>query len=57
MSRVDEAYRLLAVHGLRQMTVEESILHVKLVDRPGSRSSKAKDDVDRGQLDDGAERL
>lgn len=37
--------------------MEEGILHVKQVDRPGACSSKAKDDADRGRLDDGAERL
>ena len=57
MSRVDEAYRLLAVHGLRQMTVKKCILHVKLVDWPRSRSSNAEDNAYRGRLYDGAECL
>ena len=35
-SGVDEAWRLLVVHGLLQMTMKKSILHVKLVDRPGA---------------------
>jgi hypothetical protein len=39
------------------MTVKKGILHVKLVDRLGSRSSNAKDNAYRGRLDDGAERL
>jgi len=35
--------------------VKEGILHVKLVDRLGTRSSKAEDDAYRGRLDNGAE--
>jgi hypothetical protein len=35
-SRVVEAWRLLAVHGLHQMIVKKIILHIKLVDRPGA---------------------
>jgi hypothetical protein len=33
------------------MIVKESILHVKLVDRLGTRSNKAEDDVYGGRLD------
>ena len=35
--------------------MKEGILHVKLVDRLGTRSSKAEDDAYRGRLDNGAE--
>jgi hypothetical protein len=35
-SRVDEAWRLLAIHSPLQMTVTEGVLHVKLVDRLGT---------------------
>jgi hypothetical protein len=56
-SGVDKAWRLLAVHGLLQMTMKKSILHVQLVNQPGARSSKVKDDLNRGRLDDGAKRL
>jgi hypothetical protein len=37
------------------MTVKEGILHVKLVDLLGTRSSKAEDDAYHGRLDDKAE--
>ena len=54
---VDEAGRLLAVHLLVKSAVEEGVLDVKLVDRPGVRQGDAQDDADRGWLDDGAESL
>ena len=54
---VDEAGRLLAVDLLVKSAVEEGVLDVKLVDRPGVRQGDAQDDADRGWLDDGAESL
>ena len=39
------------------MTVKKGILHVKLVNQLGSRSSNAEDNAHHGRLDDGAERL
>ena len=55
--RINKTRRLLAVNRLLQMTMEKSILHIKLVDWPGSRSSDADDDSYHGRFDDGAERL
>jgi hypothetical protein len=42
VSGVDEAWRLLGVHSLLQMTMKKSILHVQLVNQPGARSSKVE---------------
>jgi hypothetical protein len=54
---VDEARRLLTIDLLVKIAVEEGILDVELMNRPGSRDGDAEDDADRGGLDDGAEGL
>ena len=52
---VDETRRLLAEHLLRQMTVEEHILDVKLMNRPVTRERKREHCANGGWLDDRAE--
>ena len=42
-SGVNEAGRLLVVDSLSEMAVEKRVLHVQLVDRPGTRSGDAED--------------
>jgi hypothetical protein len=37
--------------------MEESVLDVELVDRPGARDCNAEDDADRGGFDDGTKSL
>ena len=54
-TRVDEAWWLLAVDSLLEMTVKESILHVQLVDRPGARCGDAEDGPNGGRFDHRAE--
>ena len=54
---VDEARRLLTLDLLVKIAMEEGILDVELVERPGARYREAEDDADRGRLDDGAECL
>ena len=55
MSGVLETSWLCTIDSLGQSAMKEGILHVKLVDRLGTRSSKAEDDAYRGRLHDGAE--
>ena len=56
-SGVDEAGRLLAIHRLIEGAVEESVLHIKLMNRPGAGGGDAEDDTNGRGLDDGAEGL
>lgn len=53
----DEARRLLAVDCLLEMAAKEGVLHVQLVNRPGTGSGDAKDGSDRYRFDNRAERL
>ena len=56
-SRVDEAFRLLAVDCLLEVAVKEGILHVELAYGSVSGCSNAEDGADRGRLDDRTEGL
>jgi hypothetical protein len=49
-SVVDETRRLLAVDLLVKSAMEEGILDVELVNRPGTRDGDAEDGADRGWL-------
>lgn len=54
---INEASRLEAIHFLRERPVEESILHVQLVDRPLTRGCNGEDGAYGGGLDHRRERL
>jgi len=54
---VDKAGRLLTVDRLVQMAVEEGVLHVQLMDGPGTRGGDAEDGADRRRFDNRVERL
>jgi hypothetical protein len=56
-SGVDKARRLLAVDDLVKSAMEEGILDVELVDRPGTGDGDAEDDANRGLSDHEAESL
>jgi hypothetical protein len=56
-SRVNKSRRLLAVDCLVEMTVEEGVLHVQLMDRPGTGDGDAENNPDGGRFDDRTERL
>ena len=55
--RIDEARWLLAVDSLLKMSVKKRVLHVQLVDGPGTRSGDAENSPDGCQFDHLAERL
>jgi hypothetical protein len=54
---VDKVGRLLAVDCLVEVSVKEGVLHIKLVDGPGTGDSDAEDSPDGRWLDHRAERL
>jgi hypothetical protein len=56
-SRVDEARRLLAVDRLVEVVVKKSVLHVQLVDGPGTGSGDAENCPDGHRFDHRAESL
>ena len=49
---VDETSRLLTEHLLVEMTMQESIRHVELVNRPSARNSRLENSADRARFDD-----
>jgi hypothetical protein len=55
--RIDETRRLLAVDSLVEVTVKEDVLHVKLVNRPGSGSGNAENSPDGRRFDHRTKRL
>jgi hypothetical protein len=48
---------LAVVDGLREGAVQEHILHIKLVNRPGAGDGQREHGVDRGRLDHRVESL
>lgn len=50
-ARIGEAGRLEAVDSFRQVSVEERVLDIQLVNRPSARRSKLEDGTDRRRLD------
>jgi hypothetical protein len=56
-SRVDEARRLLAVDRPVEVSVKKSVLHVQLVDGPGTGSGDAENCLDGRRFDHRAESL
>ena len=48
---------MLAINPLDKIVVEEGILDIKLVDRPGTGNRNGEDDADSGWFDNRAERL
>jgi hypothetical protein len=57
MHGVDKARRLLTIDLLVKIPMKKCILDVQLMNRPGSRDGNAKDDANRGRLDDWTESL
>jgi hypothetical protein len=55
--RVEKARRLLTVDCLVEMAVEEGVLHVQLLDRPGARDGDVENSPDGGWFDDWTEHL
>jgi hypothetical protein len=55
--QVNEPGWLLTVNHLVQMTVKKRVLHVQLMDRPGTRDGDAEDDPNGGRFDDRAKSL
>lgn len=49
---IDKAGRMLTKDSFVKMTMEEGILDVELMDRPGMRSHDAEDNANGGRLDD-----
>jgi hypothetical protein len=48
---IDETRWLLTVDSLVELTVEEGVLHVQLVNRPGSGSGNAENSPDGRRFD------
>jgi hypothetical protein len=49
MCGVNKDRRLRIVHSLIKVVVEEGVLHVKLMDRPGVGGSNAEDDLNHSR--------
>jgi hypothetical protein len=49
--------RLAVVDGLQEGAVQECILHIEFMNRPGAGDNQGEDSVDRGWLDHQAEGL
>jgi hypothetical protein len=57
MRWINEPRRLLAVHCLIKIPMEEGVLHIKLTDRPLVRNNNAENSPDSCQLDNRTESL
>jgi hypothetical protein len=55
--RINKSSRLAAVDGLQEGAVQERILHIELMNRPGVGDSQGEDSADHGRLDHRAEGL
>ena len=56
-ARVDESWRLLTVDGLLKVAVKKGVLHVQLVNRPGTGCGNAEYRSYGGRFDNRAKRL
>jgi hypothetical protein len=54
---INKSSRLAAVDGLREVTTQERILHIKLMNRPGAGDDQGEHGVDCGRLDHWVEGL
>jgi hypothetical protein len=57
LRRINKSSRLAIVDGLRRGVVQECILDIKLMNRPGARDGQGEHGADRGRLDHWAEGL
>jgi hypothetical protein len=57
LCRINKSSRLVVVDGLREGAMQEHILHIKLMNRPGVEDGQGENSVDRGWLDHRAEGL
>jgi hypothetical protein len=54
LRRINKSSRMAAVDCLREGVVQERVLHIKLMNRPGAGDDQGERGADRGRLDQGA---